>query len=228
MATHHNTDHRAGSNIVTSLERAYGEMRRQVPELPPVVIVTGTGARGRLQVHGHLAPSRWKTDGNGGEMVHELHMAGESLARSADEVFTTLAHEAAHALAAARGVKDTSRGGRYHNRKFVDTAAELDLAWPAGAEPHGTIGFSAVVLTEHGAEVRWRKVIERLAADMKAWRAPEAVKAAKRTLSVRLECSCNRILRVSRKVADEGAILCGECSGPFLEDEAGDDEDEGE
>jgi hypothetical protein len=38
-----------------------------------------------------------------------------------------IAHEAAHALATARGIKDTSRGGQYHNKHYRDLAAELGL-----------------------------------------------------------------------------------------------------
>ena len=37
--------------------------------------------------------------------------------RTPADVLDTLLHEAAHALAAARGIKDTSRQGRYHNKK---------------------------------------------------------------------------------------------------------------
>jgi hypothetical protein len=58
-------------------------------------------------------------------------------------------HEAVHALAHARGVKDTSRAGKYHNkREFVALAGELGLAWPQGKRPHPVIGFSEVQLTE--------------------------------------------------------------------------------
>jgi hypothetical protein len=53
------------------------------------------------------------------------------------------------ALAHARGVKDTSRGGKYHNkREFVPLAGELGLTWPQGQRPHPVIGFSEVQLTE--------------------------------------------------------------------------------
>jgi hypothetical protein len=56
---------------------------------------------------------------------------------------------AVHALAHARGVKDTSRGGKYHNkREFVALAGQLGLAWPDGQRPHPVIGFSEVQLTE--------------------------------------------------------------------------------
>ena len=37
-------------------------------------------------------------------------------------------HEAAHALAYARGIKDTSRQGRYHNKHFKTCAEQLGLA----------------------------------------------------------------------------------------------------
>ena len=45
-------------------------------------------------------------------------------------VLQVLLHEAAHALAFARGIKDTSRSGnRYHNRRFANLAkARLDHA----------------------------------------------------------------------------------------------------
>ena len=58
-------------------------------------------------------------------------------------------NEAVHAFAHVRGVKDTSRGCKYHNkREFVALAGELGLAWPQGQRPHPVIGFSEVQLTE--------------------------------------------------------------------------------
>jgi hypothetical protein len=40
------------------------------------------------------------------------------LARGAREVLATELHEAAHGLAAARGIRDTSRQSRYHNARY--------------------------------------------------------------------------------------------------------------
>jgi hypothetical protein len=79
----------------------------------------------------------------------ELFVAGECLAEGPHQTLQTVLHEAVHALAHARGVKDTSRGGKYHNkREFVAFADELGLAWPAGQRPHPVIGFCEVRLTE--------------------------------------------------------------------------------
>jgi hypothetical protein len=79
----------------------------------------------------------------------ELFVSGECLAKGPRQTLQTMLHEAVHALAHAHGVKDTSRGGKYHNKRgFVALAGELGLAWPQGQRPHPVIGFSQVQLTE--------------------------------------------------------------------------------
>ncbi|WP_156046190.1 hypothetical protein [Herbidospora cretacea] len=56
-------------------------------------------------------------------MAPELFIAGELLALGAARVLQTMLHEAAHALAHVRGIKDTSRSGnRYHNSLFAELA----------------------------------------------------------------------------------------------------------
>src|SRR5512135_2801935 len=55
-------------------------------------------------------------------------------------------HEAAHALATRRGIKDTSAAGnRYHNKRFVALAAELGLRGPD--TPDKVTGWSDCTLT---------------------------------------------------------------------------------
>ncbi|GAA2680620.1 hypothetical protein [Nonomuraea recticatena] len=49
-----------------------------------------------------------------------------------------------HALAHTRKIKDTSREGRYHNKRFVELARELGLTPPD--KPDTGIGFSACTL----------------------------------------------------------------------------------
>jgi hypothetical protein len=74
-------------------------------------------------------------------MISHSNGAGECLAEGPRQTLQTMLHEAVHALAPVRGVKDTSRGGKYHNkREFVVLAGELGLAWPQGQRPHPVIG----------------------------------------------------------------------------------------
>ena len=105
--------------LLAALEHAWRAIAEHHPDLPPAQIITGQGSgqRGGLLL-GHLAPDRWEpADGRGG-LRHELLIAGEGLARGAVDVFTTELHEAAHALALAREIPDTSRDGRYHNKHY--------------------------------------------------------------------------------------------------------------
>ena len=102
---------------------------RRAPPRPPAGAHRhrpGIGQRGALLL-GHLAPERWEPADGRGELVHELLIAGEGLARGAVDVLTTQLHEAAHALALARAIDDTSRDGRYHNKRYRDLAEELGL-----------------------------------------------------------------------------------------------------
>ncbi len=114
----------AASTILKVLEDTWMEIRRRHPEIPAVVIIIASGTDGKHTRLGHHAPGRWNV---AGEQRTEIMISGEGLRRSAREVLGTLLHEAAHALAAARGIQDTSRQGRYHNTRFAQLAQELGI-----------------------------------------------------------------------------------------------------
>lgn len=93
-------------------------------------------------------------------------LIGESSSACGAELsFERLLHEAVHGIAAARGVRDTSRAGRYHNRRFLAIAEELGL--DHAEEPHPSSGFSLVTLNPE-AKRRYRPTIERLQRALKA------------------------------------------------------------
>ena len=72
---------------------------------------------------GHFGQNRW-VQSAGNSSLAEIFVAGEVLARGAAPVVATVLHEGAHFLAAVRSVKDTSRGGRYHNQRFRQIAEQ--------------------------------------------------------------------------------------------------------
>lgn len=114
------------SDVVAACEAARPAFQRYPPELPDAVIVLGSGVdRGRLVKLGHWWGGRWEADG---EHRGEVLLAGEALHLPVGDVFEILLHEAAHGVNAARDLKDTSRGGRYHHARFRATAVELGLA----------------------------------------------------------------------------------------------------
>lgn len=68
-----------------------------------------------------------KIDEETGEVLHsedyyEINICAEHLNRSIKEVCATLIHEMVHLDNLYDGVRDTSAGGRYHNKKFKETA----------------------------------------------------------------------------------------------------------
>ena len=129
------------SALVAACEQAWTAIQTHHPDLPDAVMVLGTGVeRGRLVKLGHWWGGRWVADG---QTRGEVLLAGEALHLPPGEVFEILLHEAAHGLNAARGIKDTSRGGRYHNQRFKAAAEEVLLQvralpptdWPARCSP---------------------------------------------------------------------------------------------
>lgn len=140
------------SPIITVLETTYAGLRRRHPDLPErIVFLLGKGARRGGVNFGHYHADQWAyhphAEAQATDTVPEIMISGECLAAGPEQVYLTLVHEAAHALAKARGWKDTSRQGRYHNKTFVAAAEELGLTYPH-ERPDPKIGWSAVVLTE--------------------------------------------------------------------------------
>lgn len=241
----------AGSTIIAALEAAYASVRRNHPDLPEVVFITGTGLMGRGAKWGHYGRDRWVlgkaadgtatlTDDQG--RLPEIFIAGERLACGAADTFQTLLHEAVHALAAVRNVKEVSRDFRYHNQRFVALAEELGLEWPADATPDSTIGFSAVVLREDTVKAYAATIaaldaaiaahldtFQRLglvagkgtagtgaAQGGEAPKLPAAPKPKSRS-NLKASCGCGRIIRASAKVLAEAPITCGTCGEDFVE-----------
>jgi hypothetical protein len=86
------------------------------------VIIT-VASRGRRKALGWFARSRWApTNGLGEPRAHEILIAAEHANLPPLEVLHILLHEMVHQLNHEQGVKDTDRGGRWHNAHFKRAA----------------------------------------------------------------------------------------------------------
>ena len=211
----------SGSAIVAALEAAYADVRARHPELPEVVFATGTGLMGRWVEAREGAVV--DTDALAAGRRPEVFIAGERLAQGAESVLETILHGSAHALAVVRGVKATSRGGRYHNRRYLALAEEVGLCHPGPADK--VFGWSHTELTDATRE-RYGSTIARLQDGITAYlESPEAAAAPKRTGKsrnlLRAACACPepRVIRASRKVLESDPVICGRCMAPFTADE---------
>ena len=198
------------SRILTILEDTWQAIRATQPQIPAVIIIIGSGTGGRETKWGHYAPHRWAT-GNGTRA--EILISGEGLQRGARDVLATLLHEAAHALAAARGIKDTSRQGRYHNKHFKALAEELGLT----VTDHPSIGWSITTLTPD-AEQHYARHLAKLHAALSLWRYAEqtAQRTGTRTSNlIAAACPCGRSIRIAASTLDAAPVICGACTGTF-------------
>lgn len=162
----------------------------------------------------------------------ELFVGGEGLALGSEAVLATLLHEATHGVAHVRGVKDTSRGGRYHNKRFAALGEELGLR--VSQVPQ--IGWSGTELRAETVQ-RYADQLHELSAAITAHRyaegylpgmgpggedggddgdGEESSGAARRPKNgVVLICGCGRRIRCSTAVAASGPIRCGVCGQEF-------------
>lgn len=75
--------------------------------------------------YGHFSPNRWVL-GEKKERVDELALNPEFF-ESPLEVLDTMLHELTHVYCNQNNIKDTSRGGHYHNKRFKDVAEKFGL-----------------------------------------------------------------------------------------------------
>ena len=236
-----------GTRIIGALDAAWADIRAVHPDVPPVVVITGTAKQGRgreMLTLGHFGADQWRTqDGR----LPELFLAGELLAAGEGvsggrRALKTLLHEAAHGVAHVRGIEDTSRQGRYHNRKFVQLAVELGLTAPEA--PHPSIGWSMCTLGDETA-ARWASTIAGIDAAALPFLDSGLLdgsggsggdgggKAGGRAGARRSAvCGCNppRKLSLTLKQLEVGGIMCAICMGDFevVEQDQADEDGQGD
>jgi hypothetical protein len=216
----------SASKLVEACEEAWADIRCRHAELPEVVVVLGSGVeRGRLVKLGHWWGGRWLADG---QVRGEVLLAGEALHLEPKQVFEVLLHEAAHGINAARGVKDTSRGGRYHNERFAVTAREVGLE----VQPMPPYGMARTELTP-ATEATYVDAIERLGDTMRIARQLQGIKgvgaeqggeiqgggpgaeAGRSRTAPSASCGCGRKLRMHPGTLAKGPVICGLCGSEF-------------
>lgn len=226
-----------GSAVVKLLERVHERIRQNHPEVPAMVIVTGAGTQAGSNKWGHFRPNGWTTSEK--SAIHEMFMAGETLAKGAKQVLQTMLHESAHALAEVRGKQDTSRQGRWHNKVFLETAREVGLEHKSDKADKAH-GYSFVTLTTDTL-AEYQDLLDELDQEIHLmvklpfWlgsdkdgeegggdgmgRAPRGEGGSSNGGNLKLTCLCDKpnIIRASKKVADLQVVNCGDCDALFLE-----------
>lgn len=225
------TTEATASRLLATIERIWAEIQRRHPDTPEVFFTLGAGSASgsRGTKLGHFGPDRWTIED---DRRHEIFVGGEGLALGAVETLGTLLHEAAHAIAHTRGIKDTSRQGRWHNTKFAEIGRELGLQ----LEQHPRIGWSITSVPVE-TQLGYTDLLLDLDAELMAHRRWEAQPTGGTTggdggsggagggvgttirRSQTARCGCGRAIRVARDVLAAGPIACGICGSAFAHED---------
>lgn len=245
MSTATITRTETGSQLIGALEAVWTAIQHRHPDVPDVVIITGSGNMGLGLKWGHYGHDFWA---NGRFVVDtegtcwrdrkpELFVGGEAIGQGAHMVLETMLHEAAHAIARVREIKDTSRQHRYHNGRFRELAEELGLVWKHD-KPHQVLGFSDMLIANYTREVYADVLAEldaaiALSMDLPGWaslvggnggsKGGDGVHGGRRPKNPgkpasglrKATCECGRIIRVAPSTLDAAPITCGECGQDF-------------
>lgn len=137
---------------------------------------------------------------------YNINVSSDCLDRPLERIAGTLLHEMVHLYNIENNIKDTSRAGIYHNKRFKQSAEE-----------HGLEVFEEDKIGYGRTQIRPDLVPEVLAAwEVKAikimQKRPEEVesKPAKESSTIKLVCPCcGQRCRVTSK---EYSIMCGACT----------------
>lgn len=199
------------SALVGTLEDAWTEIAK-VWALPKVVIVIAPVSKaGTLKKWGHYAGLRWN---NAGDEYAEVLISAEGLARGARAIFETLLHESVHAYQDSIDEAGTSRQGRYHNRTFQERATEFGLT----TDRDKKIGCITPDITDECAET-YGHCIRAIEVALKSVRMIEPAGPKANRNGLVLVCGCERKIRLTESVAEEGTITCGVCETEFVQEE---------
>ena len=172
------------------------------------------------KAYGHFTPylSYRVHDKEGERGAVEINLGGGTLDRQVDSVIATMVHEMTHYYNWSHGVKDCSRQGQYHSKKFKLEAEKHGLH----IEYDSRIGWSITEPTEELIE--W--VIENGFEDFRLGRNEfqEMIvigksggmkpKFPKKSNSIKMICpKCGNIARVTKTTN----LICGDCLQKMIE-----------
>lgn len=207
------------SRAVSQLEHIYSALNTDFfqDELPiPIITV-----QSKPGTYGHCTTSKvWQRKDGG---AYELNIAAEVLNYPIEETLDTMLHEMVHLYCRENGIKEVSRGGKYHNKRFKAEAERRGLV----CVPCGQYGWNTTPsdnLVEYALSKGWNEIkigrgslppIIRTGASGTAQTGAETTGGGKRPSSTRkLQCpKCGCSVRATKTVR----IMCMDCMEQMIE-----------
>lgn len=199
---------RSLKDVIGTLEKLFdkfnddiyqGELEKPIISVSPD---TTSGAYGWV--------TSWKAWDNYGQGRYEINLCAEHLNRPFAEICVTLLHEMVHLYNLQHEIKDTSRGGKYHNMKFKKEAEKRLL----NVDKDSKYGFCHTSLNEDGVAY-----IESLdAVNFPLYRIPptKVASGSRKSSSRKYVCpTCGLSIRATKDVN----IMCGDCEEHMIKEQ---------
>ena len=119
----------------------------------PIITIQSTP-----RAYGHVTVAKSWSKANG-ETRHELNIGAGTLDRPIEEVVATMQHEMVHLYCLQNSIKDTSRGGAYHNKRFKAEAEQRDLQISYDSKIGWSITQPTDALIEFILEQGWSEIM---------------------------------------------------------------------
>lgn len=167
------------------------------------------------RAYGHITVAKAWRKGNG-DLRHELNIAAGTLDRPIEEIVATVLHEMVHLANLQAGVRDCSRSGTYHNKRFKTTAEACDLrieydpriGWSVTSPTEALIDF---IISNGWEDIRMSRedgCISRTPGRGSPDRTPTTPTTPKKSSTRKYICpGCKMSVRATREVN----IICGDC-----------------
>lgn len=171
-------------------------------ELEKVIITVKEGKR--KNAYGWIESQKhWNQNG---KERHEINISVDYIGeRTVVQTITTLMHEMAHLYNTQNGIKDTTRGGTYHNKRFKESAEAHGLV----CEPNEHIGWAHTTPTPETREWIEKNIPIKSFRVYKQIAEKEPNESKPKQSMRKLVCPlCGNAARVTKDIS----ILCGECS----------------
>lgn len=144
------------SRAVGQLEKMYNTLNTDFfngeLEVPIITVQSKPGTWGHCSV---AKVWRRKEDS-----TFEMNIAAEVLDKELEEIIDTLLHEMIHLYCRMHNIKETSRGGKYHNGKFKELAEKCNLVCVKyGQYGWNTVGKGNEKLIEYALAKGWTELM---------------------------------------------------------------------
>lgn len=132
---------------------------------------------------------------------YEINMCAEHLTRPFEEVCGTLLHEMVHLDNIGKEIKDTSRNGTYHNKRFKETAEQHGLS----IDRDSKYGWTITKLNDDAKA--FVATLDGSAFQLFREKAPRLSKAGSSSSRKYVYPCCGLIVRATKEVR----VICGDC-----------------